>query len=355
MTKLGDVKTALDMVAPALSNKEFIPSLTCFCFVSNTVFAYDDLIAIRTPFAAAIDGGVRGKLLLDMVSSVEDDDVDVSITVIGTDQLKFEISSMGLDLELPLLSKEQFILDYPDPSANALQLDLSVETIKKIDYASTLATQDPSSPEYMGVTVIIDKEFTLNSTDRKTVTRLRADMPDGVLMQKFILPLDFCKALSHLMQSTERGAMLYRDVDQGCFIADFGDGISAFSRMMPVDPVDFNAVLARHYDEKKVLASDIPEGFPQMVKRADMLMAGANAVCNLSHDAKILSLDSSSTFGELHEKTDLSELIAVKDMVCAPDLLARGLEYANEIGFTDRTIFLRSEDYLHLLLTKSSV
>jgi len=103
---------ALQKVTPGLAPKEVIEQTTCFIFTKNHIAAYNDEIAISYPFDIGFTGAIENKELVDLLTSLDKDEINVIIkdnefrVIIKNDKSGLKIQS---EITLPLDFLEQEI------------------------------------------------------------------------------------------------------------------------------------------------------------------------------------------------------------------------------------------------------
>ncbi len=169
---------ALTRVDPGRSASNFIEQSTCFAFRDGWVFTFNDDLCYRTqtPLPEEFEGAVQGKALLDVLSNIGDEDIDVTIKDGGAElSVKGARRASGIRMTSEIYLKYDSVelpvewVKIPDPPAFAEALKRACETAGKDD------------EEFMAVCVNLGPDH-VQATDRSQAVRFEipTGMPAGI-------------------------------------------------------------------------------------------------------------------------------------------------------------------------------
>lgn len=300
----GELLSKLEVARPGLSNRDFIPILTHFCFTSGkSVLTYNDLIAIRVPCSAPIEGAVKGTLLLSLLGSIDASDV-----AIKQDSKAVHLQAGKSNMNLPYLPASDFLFSFPTYSTyDPLPFD---ETRKRqLDRCLLTCGVDTSQAQYMGVTINVGDSLSMYSTNGRAVTAYRDDttisVPDNhpIASYPLILPLEFCKVVSDLWDTFGDGNLWF-DKDRSFVVAQF-DGCEVFSKLSAAAPPDFERVVSKHMKDIKTPVA-IPEGFSSALHRASVILASEHSRAALDIGSNVMAISAQSSYGKVDDTLDAS-------------------------------------------------
>ena len=342
----GELLKKLEIARPGLSNRDFIPVLTNFCFRSNqSVLTYNDLIAIRVPCDAPIDGGLKGTLLLSLLGSV--DAKDVTIT---QDDKKVNIKGGKSNMTLPYLPTDEFLFNFPHYE-NFDPLPFDKKRKQQLDRCLLTCGVDTSQAQYMGVTIRAHTTFSMYSTNGRSVTAYRdeedisLDENHPIYDYSLILPLEFCKVITALWDDFGDGK-LYFDKDRSYVVASFPN-CEVFSKLSSISPPDYDSVLNEHMD-KIGEAVEIPEGFANALHRASVITSSEHSRAKLDINGGKAEVTAQSTYGQVEDTLDLPDHpdIAVN---FDPGLVRNVLDGMESMYVIDKAVYVTDGKVDHLV------
>lgn len=336
----------LTNVRPALSTKEFIEVFTCFCFTGDSVFAYDDLIAIKAPIEVPIKGAVKGSMLLDMLRSLNGEEVELM-----QNGNSLQINSAGSELKLPMLGEESFFFRPSALEGYAWSIPIDDKLLRAFSKCLLSASSDSSNPERMGVTLTIGddgrSQITAYSTDGVSITSVIVGNAQGDVSGKYVLPTDFCKAIVELSPVVEGEKWLAVSDIEHKVVASVGD-YSITSKLIDAEPLDFVNTIKRFFDGGGDFVA-IPDTVGSALTRAELIVKGNNSHCVLEADDRTLRIDARSTYGEVLDECSLSDHHSKVKVSINPYLVRRVLDNANQMQVNRNAVVLLGEEYVHLV------
>jgi len=345
--KRSELLAALNIVKPGLTNYDFIPILSNFCFDRETIMAYDDLTAICTKFAAGISGGISGQTLLNILGKSSAKEFEVT----GYDNGKISCKLGRTKLTLPVLPTEDFLFEKPDEK-RAVSFTLNKDFYTGIKMCMPSINTDPNHREQMGISVDINKKRTyICSTDNITVSRYK--LKKGIDSKKdlqFILPKPFCEQLIRF--STMNDVPLKLSVHKTFAIVDFEDGGFLFTKLYTSSvTLDYADIFEAHRKAIKACTDNTPKTLKACTERSLVLLSkelDKTSTCVVASDSVMMKTD--TALGKAVDKFKLNN--SVKDDITYsinPELILRYIGLCNKISFSDSVVVMTSERFVHLV------
>lgn len=330
---------ALNEVKPALATKELIEELCCCWMDGKAITAFNDTLGIRVPFESPFTGGVRGNLLLGMLSNSRAKQVSIEPLTDGNALFKAGRTLLKLSLlpitqavyELPKLGKEGYC-----PTGafwGALQ---------KVSIA---LGPNLTAPEQLGVSVAPTRAgLALYATDASTLaeTFVKADWPQ--LKNRITIPRAFIEQLVKLQGA---GTTLY--LQGGGIAAKNPDGLLLFSRLVDVPkPSDFEKTI--NDCSKDLTFFEVPRRLHLALERASVLLATeANASLSMAIMDDRLLLQARTALGDLKDSIGLDNANGNVQCRTNPDLIKRALEFADDIAMSEQVTLLRAKNFRYVV------
>jgi DNA polymerase III sliding clamp (beta) subunit (PCNA family) len=327
---------ALNTVRPALASKDLIEELTHCWFDGKTVTAYNDAdLGIQVPFASPFKGGIRGQLLLGLLTNSRAKDIVIEPG--AKENGPMILKAARARVELAVLAPERAVWAFPksEPSKGFAMKAGFLEGLKSVLIS---VGNDTSIPEKQGVTLDANGkgDLTMFTTDAKSIARF--DFSDPKLKQKFraIIPTAFCQQLLRLCAE---GDVL--ELRKDCVIASAADGTLLYARLVDCEqPRDFFEIFDRELpaglDDIEGLF-EIPGRLSLALERAIVLMDGASEgrLDLIIGDGKIKLNASAPGRGELADAVTPVPLEGVPEKECSvdPDLLKRAIPLCTHMAF----------------------
>lgn len=340
----------LDVARPGLSNRDFIPVLTHFCFTSGkSVLTYNDLIAIRVPCSAPIDGAVKGTLLLSLLGSIDAEDVTIS-----QDDRHVNLKAGKSEMNLPYLPPSDFLFSFPRYDKHT-PLPFDEARKKHLDRCLLTCGVDTSLAQYMGVTINVGQSMSMYSTNGRSVTAYRGDQ--GVSVENnhpitdrpIILPLEFCKVVSDVWSEFGDGQFWF-DANLGFVVASF-DGCEVFSKLSNVPPPDFEGVISQHMKGVQQPVP-IPKGFSNALHRASVIAATEHSRARMVIQSETMYITAQSSYGKVDDALTVKghpDITVDFD----PSVVRMVLDDMESLYVVDKAIYITDGEVDHLVANYS--
>lgn len=342
-----DLLAKLQVVAPALSDKELIPVLTHFWFQGDTVMAFNDQIAIETNLKTNFTGAVPGKTLMDLLEASRAERVKFELK-----QDNLHVTAARTKIDLRVLPTSDFVFEMPKVAENE-GLTGSPLFLPAIEACMQSISNDTSIPDQLGLTIIpngktLDLFATNNATLSYAKVKVKTDLPGRIILSK-----PFCQQFLQVAR-TEKFRLL---VDADCVMVVTKD-VKLFGRLIDSgDPLDFDSILDEHLPKgKRPQMYEMPSNLKYVLQRA-LIIAEAKM-----HETKSLIkmqggkmiVESKSSRGEmtdsvmdekkkLHGHPDISVRLS-------PRLLRDGLDRYDRLLVTKTcAVMTHGEDMVYLV------
>lgn len=345
--------SALSMVKPALSNQDFIPILSHFCFDGESVTAHNDVMALRAPCKTEFKAAFHGDTLLRLLDNIRSD-----ILSFTKDESCFKIKTGRSRLRLPFLEDSDFLFESPDRSKSykeAHRLFISDDFILGLECCLASVDEDPVHPNRMGITLSIgEKDAYFYSTDSFSVSRylLKGDYYKDMSGVTVILPTEFCKQLLLFKKSFSGDGYLV--IAEDFVMSDFGDNIFVHSKLIiDLEPLDFGKVLDVYKDSLKHCTSVFPPEIEECLQRSKAILTTVLDTGKLSEFViknRQININTKSDMGEVADVFTVNKK-AHKSMSVSinPDLILRVLKRSMCFYFSENALILSDNNFTHYI------
>lgn len=270
-----DILTALKLCNPALSSGDFIPILTHFCFDEDRVFAYDDSTAVVVNKDYGVVGGVRGKVLLDLLSGIEGKEYSLSS---AEESLVFKAGV--IEASLPTLSKDDFLFSMPEDLPSE-EIMVSSDFFSRLEWAAGVSSVTAFLPQEKGVTFDVgggsiclfsnENRTTISKSMCSTSTKKRKRV-------RTVLSRPSCECLSKVLkQSGASQALLYVNESWAVVEMEVEEVlVQVICHSVPVtDFVEYESLIKKAEGDDSLCYSDIPEDFFSLLATSVCVMGGS--------------------------------------------------------------------------------
>lgn len=325
--KRTDLLSALKRAEPALAAKDLIPVFTCYKFDSNSVLAYNDVVAISTPCSFPVDGGLHGKPLLSWLANSRAKEL-----TLDPGESEMLIKAGRSRIRLPLIPPDDFIFEFPDDAIAGIKP--SPDLLQAIRACSASMGEDPAHPSRMGITVKFGKkEVNLWSSDNISASRSKAaaKIPGDLQGYELILAPRFVDLLLGIAKRDKLQGLI---VGEGWVEADFDSGLRLWAKTMAeIDVEAFIQLFDSIYEQLEFEPVSIPKGLSASLDRLVVILDyGADKQARFTSDGKgKLRIVANSPVGEVKENLPFKEHPEVSELLM-PHLIKRSLGYVGAMG-----------------------
>jgi hypothetical protein len=338
----AEMLKAAEVAKPALSSTNLIEELSFYWFDGEMLTAYNDTtLGVQVPFRCELRGGLRGTVLLGMLSNSKSKEIELTASGDGEMILK----SGRTKLSMSLLSIDRAVHRVPAVDRGA-RVKVGEELLAALKTALISVSSTAVLPDQMGITLYAeDGEVHAFATDAKTISWAKADsggwpLKDG---QRVILPEAFVAALLKLADvNTE----LYLTADDA--VAVTGTGVKLFARLIEsARPYDFRERASAVTDG--VVMFTIPPRLRLMLERAAVLLDGhQEQAIELRAKDDLLSLEVSTYFGDLKDSAKVDEDVGTAKLLINPEFIKRALPVCVKMGVSDDGVIMASKNFTYL-------
>jgi len=202
-----EFKKVLSLAGPFLMTQDFIPILQHFWFRNNTIMAYNDIQAIKLEFNTQLNCAVPGILLVKVLNTLSQTDVEIKIDSSATNLL---IGEGRNQTRIPIMSADNFIFEMPNLDGLTFTVENSFHT--GLEKCLKVVSHDPTKPERNGVTCKITKDvLTLYASDGIAIAKYQQPgsyQVDDLEEIVCIIPTFFCEQLTTLLKNSKAGATI---------------------------------------------------------------------------------------------------------------------------------------------------
>lgn len=340
----AELLRAVETAKPALAARDLIEQLLYFWFDGETVTAYNDAaLGIQVPLKCGLRGGMRGSLLLGMLSNSRAPKITVEPLEKGQALLTV---GKGTKLKLTLLPLDDAVHKVPDIGGSRAA-KLSEQFFEGLKAVMTSISAGALLPDHMGVSVVErGGKLHLYSTDAKTMSHfVVGDMRGWPLKsnQRVILPTAFVECLSALGDDKTTLSVSSDDV-----VAKTGAGVVLFGRLVESQkPVDFDGVMERAADGVDMV--DMPNKLRLMLERAAVMLEGKqDQVVEVRLDSKELRVAASTYFGDLVDKAEVEGVKKELTLRMNPDFVKRAYPLCDKIGLGKEAMILEGPRFTYV-------
>lgn len=290
----------LDKVRPALSTRDFLPIMSHYCFTGDSVFAYNDTMAISAPCETGFAGGVRGDTLMAFLSNTGAKELSMSVK-----DSALNIKAGASRVQLPILPEEEFIWDGPDMEEYSIVVPINEDFVKGLGRSLMTAGTAVGYPELGGVTFCFGDICTMLSSMDRSISRYTLDM-GGIDELRVVFGTEFCKvwhAFCEKYLSEENKAALY--VNEYSAVIQFDDGTVLCGKALMGDKgYDIEGLSAGYAEYAKSDVKPLPKLFAQACKRsaAFAAMEDGAAVKMTVSDGTLMMETRTKQYGNIRDR-----------------------------------------------------
>ena len=324
---------SLESVAPGLASREVIQQSTCVVFHAGKVFTFNDEVACsrETPLKG-VEGAVKAKPLLDLLSKLKEDEIEIEVT-------EEEFLIRGKGKKSGIRKEAEILLPVDAVETPEVWKDIPPDFTEAISIVSACTSSEES--QFVLTCVHLTPDC-VESTDRYQIARypistgLTRDMLVRGESIKKIVPLDmtqFSETPSWIHFRNENGLVL------SCrrYLEDFPD-LSRFLSTDDTSPVT------------------LPGGLAEMVAAAEIFSsensAGNAIAVDLRADRIVFEGEGASGWYKEMKKISYSG-IPIRFMI-APKLLLEISKKSNSCGVAPGRLCITSSKFFYPTCTNVS-
>lgn len=347
----NDLIDVLSKIKPALSTQDFLPILSCFCFTEDSIYAYNDELAISFPNKnIPFKGAVKGDQLLKLLNSFTSDSIKMSVK-----DNSVRINSGKSNIKLPILNKDSFVWERPSKKG-AFKIEVDEEFIEGLKMCLISIGQDVMHPEHMGIQISsIDDDLVMYSTDNYTLSMYTMEEYEEDNFEPVVLPETFCKQLIFLFEDMKNPYLFI--LDNYVYVLDESSKIIILTKLIYQGEGSSYSHIIKKYRKylKDIFYSIKDSDFSDSLDRA-LIVNGTEStkVTNLIFEKGIVKLETKANNGHVRDTIKMGKK-GVKDRKSIDinfptNLAARASKVMTMISFNEEVmLFKYKESFIHII------
>lgn len=353
----------LQRIAPALSEKEFIPVLSNFCFdvEEGIAYTYNDVmaLAVYSKELSELDCAI-GKSFLKLLSTYTAEEVSFCFEEAQTDE-KLLMKCGKSKVKLPYLLPDVFIFEPETEGEADLTFELTQEFIDGLKTVAPFMEEDVLHAMTLGVSVsvVAGSFIKLLVTDNRTVTEYLVEDGSQETDIAFLLPKFFCEALINWWKDLQvQDEPVIMNVYESHIKVEFEEGFIYTKLPYKAEPEVLEAVISKYLPESfsyKENAVAVSRELLEVINRTQMIKLTSNdkniTMC-FGNTSVIVSCNTEGV-ADLVEAAMLENRnrIQSNNFYIAVDLLHKALITIKgaELLVLDRCFVLFTDSIVHLI------
>lgn len=333
------------LVEPALASKDLMEELTHLWFSGETVTAFNDTICIEAPLQTEFKGGIRGSLLYGLLSNSR----AKTVKFLEDHQAhEMRLRAGAMRAKVPLLDPERSFFTCPRLEADKA-FKVTQDLLDGLRRVLVSTGTDVSVPDHLGVAFVVEGNILhLYTTDSKTISWARVELPKSYTAPRVCVPTVFCQ---QILQLCREGDLI--QIKEDSVLAETDDGIRMFSRLVNIErPRDYGKILEKKAPSKyRDHMIPIPARLRLAIKRVCVVLeSGHPEPVKIALDEEYLKIESISSFGEVRDSIKLEkphdEIVGHVD----PLLIQRSLDVCTEFLMAEECLVMgKSPNYTYLV------
>ena len=364
---------AAETIKPALATKENFEDQTHIWSDGETLTAYNSTsLGITIPFKSELKGGIRGSVLLGILSNSRAKEVEIT-----AQKEEAEIKAGRTRLRLALLPADRALWTFPSLSktkGSSLPTGF-LDALKAVLISTGNGT---TAPEQLGVTISGEGgQVHLFTTDSETIAWKTAVRPKDWADGRVIVPTPFIeqlirlgddKTMLYFVNGTEKNWMVEMNneayekagrkerlksegIKTNGIIAATGNGTRIFARIVDSPkPLDFAKIATDNMKQTDPVA--IPTRLRLALERASVMLNGQSSeFMELGVERDRMNIYAKTPYGELRDSMVLDRELPKMSCKLNPNMLKRALPLCDKIGFSEHSVVLTGERFVYLAAT----
>lgn len=342
--KTSDIRRAIRLCKGSLMSMDLVPILTHFCFDGDSVYAFNDITAVVATLETGVSVGVRGEVLLGVLDTLGE-----NVTLAQKKGNILTMKSGKTEVNLITLPKKDFLLSLPDEKV-LVKIKVDAALIQGLSLCRATVSENALAREYTGVAVMQDaEEFCIYSTDDTRLSRFRISSKSVTKVpskseHKFLIPAQSVRQILEVWNTRteeEEGGkvegVFLEFTKNWCWMSL--DGATLFSKLMPETPPDYAAMFAKVFTMEKSMTSEVPEGFVEALRRAEVLTSrDTQPAVSVEVSSKDLTVSvKKATLGTFEDSFKVASKTDVS-LRMVPAKLREAADGAEKMAFSDRCI-----------------
>ena len=347
-----ELLTALQRLKPGLATKDIMIVNTHVWFRGNHITASNDEgLGITVPFKSELKGGLRGALLINLLSNSKAKEVDLEP---GDTESSIILKAARTNLKMSLLGVKE-ALPLPDWSKAKL-VTLTPAFLDGLEKVM-VSTDNPNAAlaEQRGVTVITQaKELVLFSNNGKTISRAVVPIPDGwhgKLDDRFTVPTSFAKLILVMRKDKEPDIQLAVNKTH-VFIDNRWQQV--YSPLVTVLEQS-NWIKISQGVTKGLTYTPIPARLKLALARSAVVLDGEKKEDQFvdikveNGKGTVLKIATSASLGNLNDTIPLDDDLPPVDIRLDPDSIKAGLPLCEQMAINTQALTLTGGNFTYMV------
>lgn len=338
---------AIEAVKPALSNRNMIEELACIWFDGEALTAFNDSsLGIRVPFECDLKGGLRGSVLLGLLTHSRAKEIEIDLAAEGEATLK----AAKTTLKLALLNVSRAVYELPSLGKGAKHSSPDKGFREALKAVSISLGNSSVAPDQMGV-ILISRAGRLHffTTDEKTIASASIPSKEWPLKEgeRIIVPTDFINEYIKLADKKEADTELYITPDG--ITARFKSGVLLFSKLVDNPKAnDFFGIITKC--SKGYPTFPIPDRMRMGLDKVSVLLAGqTNDKISIDIDGDHMTLSADTALGSIEDKIKIDDAPDPIEFNMIPDLIKRALDQCDMMAVSEDNTMMFGENFKYII------
>lgn len=336
----GKLLQTLKSISPAISSRDMIPMLSCFCFSNKKVTAYNGRVALTAPCDLQVEGAVKGSILLGFLNNAKSKELSLD----NSNPSEVVIKSGRSKLTAPVIPKDSFIFESPATPPKATLKKTAESFVKSVESVLISAGNDPSHPQFLGVTFGFEKDrATFITCNNFSATSFQSGIkrPQGFDSQSVGMVTEFCELLVSI---AKRDTPTTVEIGEGWIVCKFVSGTELFSTLLENDGyADRKELFSKVFQDSSGDWVSIPQTFSSALNRAMVPLADVRVKSTTFTVAKgKMKLFTKTDHGMVLDFVDFPGHTSIS-LDADPDILGKGLEQSTKTKLTDSAFLFKND------------
>lgn len=331
----AELKRALEIVKPGLSNKELVEQSTSFAFVNGCVVTYNDEISVSHPVAGIeIEGAVQAEELYKFISKLKTEEIILTI-----EQESIVIKS-GRSTAGFALAKEIKLPLNEELGKKGKWIPIAPEFIETLKFVSLSCSKDMTNAKL--TCVHVNKNGFIEASDNFRVCHYKIDVP----VKTFLLPESSVDPIARLKPTsiTEGRGWVHFRTEEGTILSSrtFFEDFVDTSKYIGIDTVD--------------VVLNLPANLDEMLDKAIVFIKKEKNFTDditISIDEKFLTVESKSDTSWFKEKARIQYNSTPISFALSPFLLKDIIAKTDKCILVKNILYFKEANWIYITIVKN--
>lgn len=339
----------LELMKPALADEAMVPIYQNFCFDGETVYAFDDALAIVGPCETGVDPfSCHGGIMLGLLRNCRTEDVDVEF-----DNKANEVVFIAgrAKMRLPYLPAEEFLFQEPEPETWAVGLEIDDRLLEAMEICLTTAGKDTAQEALMGLTLNIGDGVNLYSCDADAISHFLIEPAnDSDAQVECLVPSGFWESVMRICKA-EKNVHGKLFVSDDWALAKLENDYRIYGRIIkPKLPVDHADSIERQLRGKEPPWVNVPKGLEHALSRARIIAEPKSAYTEITIKDGRMILYTNTDLGEVRDSVNIHADHPDMEAKVNAALMARSIAVCSQMAvLEDCTVYRKGIDLFQIV------